>query len=318
MTAIGKPRPRLEGRAKVTGSARYAADEQMPDLAHGSIVLSTVSRGRIRGIDVAAVLDMPGVLGVIDHRNAPRLNPAAGGFFGPDGGLQLLQDDVVPFAGRPVALVVAETPEQARAAADALPVTYDEQPHDTVFSAGHPAARPALALWGAEANVGDVEAELAGSAVVVDERYQTPEEHCSAMEPHAAIAWWEGERLQAVDANQGPFFVAGVLAALFSLNHGQVRIRAEHVGGGFGSKGLCGPQLILAVMATTRFGRPVRVTLTRDQVFLATARRPPTDQRVRLGADADGRLRAVHHEAAFALSPLVEYIEGCTEITKVL
>jgi xanthine dehydrogenase YagR molybdenum-binding subunit len=318
MNAIGTEQPRIEGRAKVTGNARYAADEPMQDLAYGWIVTSTVSRGRIRDIDVSAVLNMAGVLGVIDHRNAPRLNPQAGGFFGPDGGLQLLQDDVIPFAGRPVALVVAETPEQAQAAAEALPVTYDEQPHDTEFCADHPAVRPALALWGEEANVGDLQAELAASAVVVDERYRTPEEHCSAMEPHAAIAWWEGERLQAIDSDQGPFFVGGVLAALFSLNLDQVRIRAEHVGGAFGSKGLCGPQLILAVMATTLFGRPVRVTLTRNQVFLATALRPQTDQRVRLGADADGCLRAIHHEATFELSPLADYLEGCTEITKTL
>ncbi|WP_326829134.1 xanthine dehydrogenase family protein molybdopterin-binding subunit [Streptosporangium sp. NBC_01810] len=316
--AIGIARPRIEGRAKVTGSARYAADEPVRDLAFGSVVLSTVSRGRILDIDVSAVRDMPGVLDVIDHRNAPRLNPAAGHFFGPDGGLRLLQDDAIPYAGRPVALVVAETLEQAQAAAEALPVTYEEQPHDTDFSADHPAARPALALFDGPANIGDVEAELAASAVVVDERYRTPEEHCSAMEPHSATAWWEGEHLQAIDSNQGPFYVASVLATLFSLSFEQVRIRTEHVGGGFGSKGLCGPQLILAVMATMRSRRPVRVTLTRDQVFLTTALRPETDQSIRIGADADGRLRAIHHEAAFELSPLAEYIEGCTELTKTL
>ncbi|GAA1016158.1 hypothetical protein Aple_021340 [Acrocarpospora pleiomorpha] len=316
--AVGMARPRIEGRAKVTGGARYAADVPMRDLAFGAIVVSTVSRGRVRDIDVSAVQDMPGVLGVIDHRNAPRLDPKAGHFFGPDGGLQLLQDDVIPFAGRPVALVVAETPEQARAAAQALPVTYEERPHDTDFSAGHPAARPAITLFDGPVDVGDVDAELAASAVVVDERYRTPEEHCAAMEPHSATAWWEGERLQAVDSNQGPFFIATVLATLFSLDLEQVRVRTEHVGGGFGSKGLCGPQLVLAVMAATRFGRPVRVTLTRDEVFLTTAMRPATDQRIRIGAGADGRLRAIHHEPAFELSPLAEYIEGCTELTKTL
>ncbi|MEV7007002.1 xanthine dehydrogenase family protein molybdopterin-binding subunit [Streptosporangium sp. NPDC051022] len=314
----GTARPRIEGRAKVTGGARYAADIPMRDLAFGAIVVSTVSRGRIGDIDVSAVQDMPGVLGVIDHRNAPRLNPGAGHFFGPDGGLLLLQDDVIPFAGRPVALVVAETLEQAQAAAEALPVTYDAQPHDTDFSADHPAGRPALALFDGPVNVGDVDAELAASTVVVDERYRTPEEHCSAMEPHSATAWWEGGRLQAVDSNQGPFSVAGVLATLFSLDLERVRVRTEHVGGGFGSKGMCGPQLILAVMATTRFGRPVRVTLTRRQVFLTTALRPPTDQPIRIGAEADGRLRAIHHEPVFAISPLAEYIEGCTELTKTL
>jgi xanthine dehydrogenase YagR molybdenum-binding subunit len=316
--AVGVPRTRIEGPAKVTGSARYAADEPVADLAFGHVVESAVARGRVRDIDVPAVLGMPGVLGVVDHRNATRLDPRAGMFFGQDRGLHLLQDDVVPYAGWPVALVVAETPEQARAAALALPVTYDEQPHDTDFSADHPAARPALTIFGEDADVGDVDAELAASAVVVDERYRTPVEHCGAMELHSATAWWEGDRLQALDCNQGPFLVAVTLATLFSLPPERVRVRAEHVGGGFGSKGLCGPQIILAAMATTRFRRPVRVTLTRNQVFLMTAPRPATDQRIRIGADADGRLRAIHHEAAFEVSPLAEYVENCTELTKTL
>ncbi|BCB89982.1 oxidoreductase [Phytohabitans suffuscus] len=261
---------------------------------------------------------MPGVIGVVDHRNAPRLSPLAGTFFGPDGGLLMLQDGVVPYAGCPVALVVARTPEQAKAAADALPVTYDEQPHDTHFSAGHPAARPASTVFGEDANVGDVEAELARSAVVVDEWYRTPEEHCGAMELHSATAWWDGERLQAVDCNQGPFIVATGLATLFSLEPERVRVRAEHVGGGFGSKGLCGPQLVLAVMGATLFGRPVRVTMSRHQVFLMTPPRPATEQRVRIGAGADGSLRAIDHEAAFEVSPLASYVENCVEPTKTL
>ncbi|MFI7461277.1 xanthine dehydrogenase family protein molybdopterin-binding subunit [Nonomuraea sp. NPDC049646] len=316
--AVGAARPRIEGRAKVTGAALYAADVPMPGLAFGVVVLAAVSRGRIRDVGVSAVQDMDGVLGVIDHRNAPRLDLEAGGFFGPDGQLQLLQDEVIPFAGRPVALVVAETLEQARAAAEALPVTYDEEPHDTVFSADHPASRPAVAIFDEPVDVGDVEVELAASSVVVEGRYRTPEEHCSAMEPHSATAWWEGGRLEAIDSDQAPFSISRTLATLFSLHPDLVRVRTEHVGGGFGSKGLCGPQLILATMAALLFGRPVRVTLTRPQVFLATAMRPATDQRIRIGADADGRLRAIHHEAAFEISPLVEYLEGCTELTKTL
>jgi xanthine dehydrogenase YagR molybdenum-binding subunit len=316
--AVGVARPRIEGGAKVKGAASYAADASMPGLAFGSVAVSTVSRGRIRTIDTSAAEASPGVLDVIDYRTAPRLNPQAGHFFGPDAGLLLLQDDVVPYAGWPVVLVVAETPEQAQAAAEAVEVAYEEQPHDTGFSADHPSSRPASTIFGENADVGDLETELAASAVVVDERYRTPEEHCGAMELHSATAWWDGQRLQAIDANQGPFTVAAVLATLFSLSPEQVRIRAEHVGGGFGSKGLCGPQLILATMGTMRCGRPVRVTLARNQVFLMTSPRPATDQRVRLGANADGRLRAIHHEAAFVLSPLADYVENCTEITKSL
>ena len=134
----GSAHTRLEGRAKVTGEARYAGDHPIEDLAHGSLVLSTVAHGRITSLDEDAVLDMPGVLTVLHHGNAPRLNPEAG-IFGPDPGLQLLQDDRVRYVGHPVALVVAKTPEQARAAADALQVGYEEEPHAAGFRAGHPA-----------------------------------------------------------------------------------------------------------------------------------------------------------------------------------
>ncbi|MFY1585317.1 xanthine dehydrogenase family protein molybdopterin-binding subunit [Micromonospora sp. WMMD734] len=316
--AVGAPHPRIEGPLKVTGVARYAADVPMPDLAHGWLVTAPISRGRIRDIDASTALGMPGVLGVLDHRNAPRLNPRAGNYFGPDGSMQLLQDDVIPYAGRPVALAVAETPEQARAAAAALRVTYDVEPHDLDFNLEHPAARPASTAFGPEADTGDVDAELSASAVVVDERYRTPEESHSALEPHAATVWWDGGQVYAVDANQGAFSVAEVLAALWSIDRERVHIRAEHVGGGFGGKGACGPQVILGSMASARFGRPVRVVLTRAQVFEATASRPPTDQLVRIGADADGRLRAIHHRPAYALSPLAEYIEWCTEQAKIL
>jgi len=291
---------------------RTRADVPMPRLAHGWIVTATVSRGRLRAIDTSATLGMPGVLGVLDHRDAPRLNPEAGNYFGPDGSLQLLQDDVIPYAGQPIALVLAETLEQARAAAGAIRVDYDVQPHDVGFHLDHPASRPASTAFGPEADTGDVDAELAASAVVVDERYRTPEECHSAMEPHAATAWWENGHLYAVDSNQGAFSVSQVLAALWSIDRDRVHVRSEHVGGGFGGKGLCGPQVILAAMAGERFERPVRVTLTREQVFEATASRPPTDQQVRIGADTDGHLRAVHHRAAYALSPLAEYIEWCT------
>jgi xanthine dehydrogenase YagR molybdenum-binding subunit len=311
--AVGTSRPRIEGRLKVTGAAAYAADVPRPGLAHGWMVTATVSRGRIRDIDATATLALPGVLGVLDHRNARRLNPEAAGYFGPDGGLQLLQDDVVPYAGRPVALVVAETFEQARAAAAALRVTYETQPHDLGFSLDHPAARPASTLFGPEADTGDLEAELAASALVVDEVYRTPEENHGAMEPHAATAWWDDGHLHAVDTDQGPYGISQVMSSLFRIDRDHVHIRAEHIGGGFGGKTICGAQLILAAMAAEHFGRPVRVELTRRQVFLATGSRPPTEQRVQIGADADGRLRAIHHHAAFALSPLAEYIEWCTE-----
>jgi xanthine dehydrogenase YagR molybdenum-binding subunit len=316
--AVGTPHARVEGRAKVTGEARYAGDIPFAELAHGWLVLSTVARGRIRSIDTGPVLAMSGVLSVLHHENAPRLTPGVG-LMGPDPSTLLLQDDRVPYRGWPVALVVAETSEQARAAAEALVVTYDEEPHDVVFAADHPGAYTpeASGLVQEDVERGDVEAELAASAAVVDEEYTTPEEYHNAMEPHAAMARWENGRLEVVDSNQGSNAVAQLLAALFSLDAASVRVRSEHVGGAFGSKGF-GAHLILAVMAATVLDRPVRVVLTRRQVFSFVGFRPATAQRVRLGADADGRLRALEHEAISLSSTLHQFVESSTRHSRAL
>ena len=170
--AIGSSRTRLEGHAKVTGQARYAGDVPFAELAHGWPVLSTVARGRVRDIDAESVLALPGVLGVLHHGNAPRLTPGVG-FMGPDGTLQVLQDDRVPHRGWPVALVVAETAEQARAAAEELVVTYDEEPHDVTFRADDPRAYTPEGGFPPQPDLdrGDVEAELAASALVLDAEY---------------------------------------------------------------------------------------------------------------------------------------------------
>jgi xanthine dehydrogenase YagR molybdenum-binding subunit len=317
--AVGGSRTRLEGREKVTGAARYAGEVPFEDLAYGWLVTSTVARGRIRSIDAEPVLAMPGVLTVLDHRNAPRLASGVG-MMGADATLQILQDDKVPHVGWVVALVVATTPEQARAAADALVVTYDEEPHDVVFRGDHPGLHTPEPgpLTSADVEKGDVEAELAASASVVDEEYTTPEEYHSAMEPHAAVARWDGGRLDVIDSNQGSYAIAQDLAKLFSLDASSVRVRSEHVGGAFGSKGLMRPHLVLAAMAATTLDRPVRVALTRRQMFSLVGYRPATAHRVRLGADADGRLRAVDHEASTFTSTLNEYVEQGTRSTRVM
>ncbi|MEV6671760.1 xanthine dehydrogenase family protein molybdopterin-binding subunit [Streptomyces sp. NPDC051162] len=310
--AVGTSHVRLEGRDKVTGAARYAADFPAAELAHGWIAVSTVARGRIRSVDDAPVLKMPGVLAVLHHGNAPRLKEDFVGTFGPDTTTQVLQHDRVPHVGWPVAFVVAETPEQAREAAEALVITYDAESHDVGFRPGHPAAyTPEVLVAGRppRTDKGDVEAELAGSDVVVDARYTTAEEHHNPMEPHAAMARWDGGRLEVVDTTQGAYATARDLAQLFGLDPASVHLRSEHVGGGFGSKAQVRPHLILAVMATTVLGRPVRAALTRSQMFSLIGHRSPTAQRVRLGADTDGRLRALEHTALSATSTVREFVE---------
>lgn len=313
--AVGAAHTRVEGLAKVTGAARYAGEVPFAELAHGWLAVSTIARGRIRSIEVDPVLAMPGVLNVLHHGNAPRVDTDYVGLLGrPDPTIAVFQDDRVPHMGWPVALIVAETSEQAREAAEALVVRYDEEPHDVAFAAERPGT---YTPDGSAEQKGDIEAELAASAVVVDEEYTTPEEHHTMLEPHAATARWEGGRLEVVDSNQGTTWVAGELANLFSLDPASVRVRSEHVGGGFGSKGVRAHQ-VCAVMAATVLQRPVRVVLTRRQMFSLTGYRSPTAQRVRLGADADGRLRAFDHQAHNLSSTVHEFVEPSANVGRVM
>ncbi|MBQ0962317.1 xanthine dehydrogenase family protein molybdopterin-binding subunit [Streptomyces sp. RK23] len=316
---VGTAHTRVEGRDKVTGAARYAGEIPFADLAHGWLVLSTVTRGRIRSLDTEAVLALPGVLAVLHHGNAPRVDTEYVGLLGipPDPTAAVFQHDRVPHAGWPVALVVAETPEQAREAAEALVVTYDEEPHRTVLTTGHPDAHPAGGVMPGETAKGDLAAGLAASAVVVDEEYTTPEEHHSMMEPHAATALWDGGRLEVVDSNQGTTWIQSELAQMFSLDASAVRVRSEHIGGGFGSKGLRAHQ-VAAVMAATELQRPVRVVMTRRQMFSLAGYRSPTLQHVRLGADADGRLRALEHRSLNQTSTVYEFVEPSAGVARVM
>lgn len=317
--AIGTEHVRVEGREKVTGTARYAGEIPFADLAHGWLVLSSAARGRIKVIDTEPVLAMPGVLAVLHHGNALPLHTDFVGLLGtrPDPTCAVFQNDEVPHAGWPVALVVAETPEQAREAAEALLVHYEQQPHDVEFTGADPNAYPVDGHMPAVTDKGDLERELAASAVVIDAEYTTPEEHHHPMEPHAATARWDDGRLELTDSNQGATWVVAELANLFSLDPESVRVRSEHVGGGFGSKGVRAHQ-VAAVMAATVLQRPVRVVLTRRQMFTLAGHRSPTIQRIRLGADPDGRLRALDHRALSRTSTVYEFVEPSAGVARVM
>jgi xanthine dehydrogenase YagR molybdenum-binding subunit len=318
--SIGSPHTRREGPAKATGAARYAGEIPWENRAHGWIVASTIPRGRVRTVDSRAASSMPGVLAVLHHANAPRLGEGAG-FADPDPNLLVLQSDLVPHAGWPVALVVAETWEQARAAAGAVLIDYEEYGYDVGFTADHPGLYTPKEVnlhQPGEFERGDVDGELSGSAKVVDQMYATPEQHNAPMEPHAAIARWHDGRLDVIDSNQGAFSVAQDLAKLFFLTPDAVRVRSEHVGGGFGSKASTKPHVVLAAMAARIVDRPVRVVLTRPQMFTMTGYRPPTVQHIRLGADADGHLRAYDHLTATQTSTVFEYVEPAGVVGKVM
>ena len=304
--AVGRPYTRVEGPDKVTGRARFAGDVRVPGLAYGWVVPASIARGRVRSRDVAATLAMPGVLAVLSPENAPRLGDTG------DATLRVLQDDRVPHYGAPVALVVADTPERAREAAETMRVAYVEEPHDARFRPDHPRRyAPEHVNPGAPTATGkgDVDAALAAAPVVVDARYTTPAQHNNPIEPHSATALWAHGRVILHDTTQAPYASARTLAALFGYPPGTVRVVAEHVGGGFGSKGLPRPEAVLALMASALVGRPVRVTFTRPQMFPLTGYRTPTAQRVRLGADAGGRLLAVEQTATQQTSTLLEFTE---------
>ncbi len=312
---VGMPVSRIEGVAKVTGQARYAAEFPLAGLAYGWVAQSTIARGRIDSIEAEAVLGLPGVLAVITHHNALRLQAVD------DGELLVLQDRRVHYRGQAVALVVASALEQARAAADALLVRYAAEPHDVLLSADHPKlfapdhVNPNLPT---DTLTGDVDAGLARAEVTVDQTYSTPAEHNNPMEPHATTAYWDGDRLTVYDSNQGATRVHQALVQLFGLQDGAVRVVSEHVGGGFGSKGSTRPQTVLAAMAARMLDRPVRVTLSRQQLFALVGYRTPTIQRVRLGADPSGRLSALDHQVFEQTSTLYEFAEQTAAFSRVM
>ncbi|MEV0965388.1 MULTISPECIES: xanthine dehydrogenase family protein molybdopterin-binding subunit [unclassified Streptomyces] len=318
---VGTPYVRVDGRDKVTGAARYAADFSFPGLAHGALALSTIARGRIRSVQAAPVAAMPGVLAVLHHGNAPHVDVNYSDVLGvpPDPAIALFQHDRVPHVGWPVALVVATTAEQAREAVEALVVHYEEEPHDVAFSAEHPDAyvTDTPLMPPAVARKGDLESARAASPVLLDALYTTAEEHHGMMEPHAATALWDGGRLEVLDSNQGSMWVAHGLAMVFSLDPAHVHVRSEHVGGAFGSKGVRAHQ-VAAVMAATVLRRPVRVALTRRQMFSLTGYRSPTAQRVRLGADLEGRILALQHDALCMTSTVYEFVEPSSEVGRIM
>jgi xanthine dehydrogenase YagR molybdenum-binding subunit len=313
---VGAPVDRVDGRLKVTGAARYSAEVQVPNLAYGVLVLSSVANGRIAAVDDAAVRRMPGVIAVMTPFNAPRVKAS-----GADVGypiLRVLQDDLVYYDRQPVAVVVADTFERATDAAAALRVRYAAAAPRTRF-ADAPAYKPA-AVHGKDADTrkGDAESALASAAVKVDNVYTTPAEHHNPMEPHATIAQWDGDRLTLYDASQGVVGARRKLAAVFGLPVENVRVVSKFIGGGFGSKGSSWPHVTLAAMAAKMTNRPVKIVLTRPQMFGSIGHRPRTVQRVALAAGTDGKLTAVVHQTTAHTSVFDEFVEPSGLISTVL
>src|SRR5258705_4128843 len=320
---IGKPISRVDGRQKVTGQATYAAEFGSPGTVHGAIVRSTVANGRIASIDSAAAEKAPGVLAVLTHRNAPRLayRPHRA-FVDPNIGerLHVLQEDSVSHQGQPIALVIADTVEQAQHAAMLVRVTYVPENGATDIASATPVLPTRLKTDQGggrppETRRGDPEGALASAEVKVDHTYVIPREHHNPIEMHATIAAWDGDRLTLWDKTQWVHNTADEIAAVFGIPAENIRVISPFVGGAFGSALRPWPHVTLAALGARVARRPVKVMLSRREMYYGVGYRPHTVQRIALGASRDGRLAAIVHDGHQETSTYEEFSEALVSPT---
>ena len=323
---IGQPVSRVDGRPKVTGAATYAAEFDQPGQAYGVIVRSTVANGRIASMDSTAAQRASGVLAVLTHRNAPRLayrrhkglpDPATGER------LHVLQDDRVNHQGQPIALVIAETLEQANHAATLVRVTYADEAGITDISRVVPIEPTQQKTDQGETRPpqtrrGDPERALTTAEVKVEHTYVIPRENHNPIEMHATIAAWDGDRLTLWDKTQWVHNTADEIAAVFSIPEENIRVISPFVGGAFGSGLRTWPHVTLAALGARVTGRPVKVMLSRREMYYAVGYRPHTVQRVALGASRDGRLTAILHEGYQETSRYEEFSEALLNASRLL
>jgi CO/xanthine dehydrogenase Mo-binding subunit len=296
---LGEPVDRVDGPRKVTGAARYPSDVTDPGLAHAALVQSTIAAGTIRGIDAGDAQAAPGVLAVITHQNAPALADAPMTALGPPPPLPF-KDNRVLHHGQHVAVVVAETSEQATAAARLVRIEYEQTV--PVLGIDNPRAPVTRNPWGLEARRGDVDAGLASAEVVCEATYTIAAETNNPLGLFATVARWDDDRLTVHDATQYPVMVRRALAAVFGVPEPGVRVLAPYVGGGcFGAGLRAWPHVILAVLAARVVGRPVKLLLTRPQMFTSVGHRPASVQCLRVGASREGRLVAIDHDGISTL-----------------
>jgi xanthine dehydrogenase YagR molybdenum-binding subunit len=314
--SVGEPLDRIDGRLKVTGAAKYAVEFPLPNIAHAVLITSSIAKGRVQRIDTAAAEKAAGVLAVITPSNAPRLPGTAPTMRVPS----LLQDNVVHYNGQPIGVVVADTFEHAMGALDLIRIQYAEEPPvldmDTAPKNPPESVHP---LGGDRVSRrGDVERGFAEAAVRLDHTYTTPLENHNPMEFQNTIAAWDGDNVTVYDSTQGIFSVRSSIARAFNIPPANVRVVSHFTGGGFGSKGGPWSHQPLAVMAAKQVGRPVKLALTRRQMFGPVGGRPRTVQRVVLGAAKDGTLTAIRHTSTSNTSTLEDWVEPALAQTKIL
>jgi xanthine dehydrogenase YagR molybdenum-binding subunit len=319
---IGKEMSRVDGVAKVTGKAKYAAEFQVPNLAYGFIVLSTVTKGTITAIDTREAAASPGVIRVLTHLNAPKLGPGSteeapprGNQEEKDKSFRALQSDRIFFNRQPVALVVAETYEQARYASRLVKVSYNTEKHVTDTEAVRERAR--VPSQGRPPKPrGNPEAAMKSAPVKIEAEYRIPIEHHNPMEPHGAIAVWQGDKLTIFDKTQEVYNVREHLASRLGVPEENITVVSPFVGGAFGSSLRPNYYPSLTAMAARELRRPVKVVYTRTQMFSGHGYRPYTIQKVALGADRSGKLSAMIHEVVHNTSSFEDFSDGTTNFTR--
>lgn len=295
---IGAQVSRLDGPSKVRGRARFAAEVRLDGMVYASVACSTIARGRIAAIDTRAAEAAPGVVLVMTHRNAPEIKPIPSFMTAPKAAagddLPVMQDDRIHWNGQPVAVVLAETQEEADHAKSLIAVAYEAEPAVTSFAEAKAAGAEPARFGGQplDVTIGDAPAALDAAAFKVDRTYRTPRQNHNAIEPHAVTVAWNGDALEVHDTTQAVSHVAWSLAQAFGLDEKQVCVTSPFVGGGFGGKSLWQHQ-ILAVAAARLAGRPVRLALSREGVYRVVGGRTTTEQRVAIGADVGGRFTAL-------------------------
>lgn len=317
--AIGRPVSRIDGVAKVTGAAKYAAEFSVPGLVYGVAVGSAIAKGDIKRIDLCAALAVPGVIEIFTHENRPHVASASKKYAdeaaSPGAPFRPLHNKQILFAGQPIALVVAEDLEIARFASSLVAVEYDKEQAITdidaeIGKAYDPPTKRMEAMAPAP-DRGNADKALAQSPVKSENEYRTPIEHHNPMECFGTTAVWEEDgRLTIYEKTQGAQNSHQYICNVFGLPKDKVRVLSPFVGGAFGSGLRPQYQLFLATMAAIALKRPVRVALTRQQMILGFAYRPETIQSVQLGAECDGTLRAIKHHAVANTSRFEDYQEN--------
>ena len=317
---IGQPLTRRDGVLKVTGKARYAADNHPPGLLYAVFAASSIARGRVTSLNVAAARSHKGVVEVMTPANRPKLAQDPDEKTNPFMfRLDLLQNDRVRYANQPIAVVIAESLEAATQGAALLEPQYEAEPARVGLDGNDSFVPPGIGIGSpAETRKGDVEAGLASAVTLIDATYETPAQYHNALEPHAIVASWTGETLSIDTPSQGLEMARGRLAGLFGLSPENIHIRSPFLGGGFGSKGMVSGPQVLGILAARLVGRPVKLVLRRDQMYGPVGHRPPTRQRVRIGVAKDGTLSALDHHAKTTSSTFDDFFEPAADISHTL